>query len=689
MNYRAEIDGLRAIAVVSVILYHAKIVIFGRDWFEGGFIGVDIFFVISGYLITRIILTELEQTNTFSFIKFYERRARRILPMLFVVIFVSVPYAWQKLLPSDFVEYAESIFASLFFGSNFFFYFSTTEYGADSALLKPFLHTWSLSVEEQFYLVFPILAIVAFKYFRKHFLTILIGLSLLSLQFAELMEVRNADLNFYLPFTRFWELAVGSLLAYRELYYKPSNEGVAPKSLPMIGLYLIAYSILFFDSKTPHPSFVTLIPVVGVALIIGFGSKEDLVTKMLSIKPIVGIGLISYSLYLWHFPVMAFARIENNSPTTYDKMEWIILTVALSVVSFFIVERPFRKQAIIGSRLFIWVVSIVASLLLIILTALSANILLQTKSNKVAGVFYFDQEPWLSLKTNGGSVCYQVYDEFCKFNVDAKTSVFLIGDSTTAAFQTALQGQLHNSEFSLVVMTSGACPFLIGVDKINSKNSFDDRCRSSYQEHRLETILNDPKDKVVILGGALPLYFNLSYFNNPNVESTARNYNNFFDVTGFSNKTNISDLYQIKNRELYKDAVTDAYVKAVRLLLENDVKVILVRPFPEPGFWVPKYLKSKFDLSNDVDFRTLNITSSKTSYNIKHYRQRNAFVDGIVGDLKHENLTVLDFSEYFCDRTHCFTHNQDGLLFIDEIHQSERVSKQIAKRIFEHMKALK
>ena len=275
LSYRAEIDGLRAIAVVSVILYHAQMVLFGKDWFEGGFIGVDIFFVISGYLITRIILSELESKGSFSFLNFYERRARRILPMLFVVIFVSVPYAWQKLLPSDFVEYAESILASLFFGSNFFFYFSTTEYGADSALLKPFLHTWSLGVEEQFYLVFPILAIVAFKYFRKHFLTILVGLSLLSLQFAELMEVRNSDLNFYLPFSRFWELAVGSMLAYRELNYKPSNENFASKSLPMLGLYLIVYSILFFDAKTPHPSFHTLIPIIGVALIIGFLQKMN------------------------------------------------------------------------------------------------------------------------------------------------------------------------------------------------------------------------------------------------------------------------------------------------------------------------------------------------------------------------------------------------------------------------------
>lgn len=357
LSYRAEIDGLRAIAVVSVILYHAQMMLFGRDWFEGGFIGVDIFFVISGYLITRIILSELQTKGSFSFLNFYERRARRILPMLFVVIFASIPFAWQKLLPSDFIEYAESILASIFFGSNFFFYFSTTEYGADSALLKPFLHTWSLGVEEQFYLAFPIIAIILFKFFRQHFLSILVGLSLLSLQFAELMAVRNPDLNFYLPFSRFWELAVGSILAYRELNYKVSNEGRGARILPMLGLYLIVYSIVFFDSQTPHPSFHTLIPIIGVALIIGFSSKDELVGKVLGSKPFVWIGLISYSAYLWHFPIFAFSRM-GNTPSNFDKFEWIAFTLTLAAISYFFVEKPFRDKHKLVKRHFLAVSSL-------------------------------------------------------------------------------------------------------------------------------------------------------------------------------------------------------------------------------------------------------------------------------------------------------------------------------------------
>ena len=170
MNYRSEIDGLRAIAVLSVIFYHAEITVFGKHWFEGGFVGVDVFFVISGYLITRIIQSEIFETGSFSFLKFYERRARRILPMLFTVMLVSFPFAWKILLPTDFVEYCHSLIAAIFFGSNFYFYFAAVEYGADSALLEPFLHTWSLGIEEQFYIVFPILLILFYK-FLKNFIT--------------------------------------------------------------------------------------------------------------------------------------------------------------------------------------------------------------------------------------------------------------------------------------------------------------------------------------------------------------------------------------------------------------------------------------------------------------------------------------------------------------------------------------
>ena len=272
--------------------------------------------------------------------------------MLLVVIAVCIPFAWQRLLPLDLIDFAKSALSAIGFGSNFFFYFSTTEYGADSALLKPLLHTWSLGVEEQFYIIVPIIILLIWKFARASLLTILVGMLIMSIQFADVMEAKNSELNFFLPFSRFWELLVGSSLAFIELKYGRTKNPIFTQTLPIIGLFLIAHSILFFDAKTPHPSFKTLIPILGVALVLAFCSAEDFVGKILSLKPIVGIGLISYSLYLWHFPIFAFGRIGSSNPSTYDKIEWILLAFVLSIVSYFFIETTFRNSKLLSRKLF-------------------------------------------------------------------------------------------------------------------------------------------------------------------------------------------------------------------------------------------------------------------------------------------------------------------------------------------------
>jgi peptidoglycan/LPS O-acetylase OafA/YrhL len=217
ITYRPEIDGLRAIAVGVVILYHSQITIFGYQPFKGGFIGVDIFFVISGYLITSIILKELITTGSFSFKHFYERRIRRILPVLLFVMCVSFPFAWMYLLPSSFVDFSRSILYSLGFSSNFYFHYSGQQYGAESGLLKPFLHTWSLSVEEQYYIIFPIVLLIVFKYFGQYLIHILILGFIISLGLADWGSRNYSSFNFYALPARVWELLAGSILAYFEI----------------------------------------------------------------------------------------------------------------------------------------------------------------------------------------------------------------------------------------------------------------------------------------------------------------------------------------------------------------------------------------------------------------------------------------------------------------------------------------
>lgn len=353
LRYRSEIDGLRAIAVTSVLLYHAEIVIFGKEWFSGGYIGVDIFFVISGYLISRIIIVELDETNRFNLLSFYERRARRILPMLLVVIWVSLPFAWELMLPTAFKEYSKSILSSLLFFSNLFFYNNTVGYGTESALLKPFLHTWSLSVEEQFYIAFPIIMIGLHKWYRSQFIVIFAVCICISLLLAQIMSSGRSELAFYWLPTRLWELLVGALLACADIKYARNFSSALNQTLPTVGLCLITYALLTFDSQTPHPSVITALPVAGTALIIYFANSTDLVGRVLSSKPFVGVGLISYSLYLWHYPIFAFSRMSENTPNNYDKVAWLGITFAMSIASFLLVEKPFRRRTAWPTRKFV------------------------------------------------------------------------------------------------------------------------------------------------------------------------------------------------------------------------------------------------------------------------------------------------------------------------------------------------
>ena len=355
LTYRPEIDGLRAIAVGAVILYHAQITILGHQPFKGGFIGVDIFFVISGYLITSIILKELVNKGTFSFKYFYERRVRRILPVLLFVMLVSLPIAWMYLLPSNLLEFSKSILYSLGFSSNFYFHYSGLEYSVQG-LQHPFLHTWSLSVEEQYYILFPIVLLIIFKYFKKYLIHILILGFVISLGLADWSSRNYPSASFYFLHTRMWELLAGSILAYFEitLGYRSQNR-ILNLVLPFIGLILIGHSIIFFNDEMYHPSFYTLSSIIGVCLIIWFSNKKEIITKILSTKLFVGIGLISYSLYLWHYPIFVFAtKLNISDGNIFIKLLMGVFVLILSILSYYLIEKPFRGTKIKFKKIFVF-----------------------------------------------------------------------------------------------------------------------------------------------------------------------------------------------------------------------------------------------------------------------------------------------------------------------------------------------
>lgn len=339
MQYRKEIDGLRALAVLPVILFHA-----GCFGFSGGYIGVDIFFVISGYLITTIIIDELAQGN-FSIKNFYERRAKRILPALSAVLVITTLLAFVFMPANLLKSYANSLMSVVTFTSNFHF-FSTSGYFSTVSDQKPLLHTWSLAVEEQFYLFFPLMLTYWWAKGKNHIIKVVTFISIISLLLAQFLAVNSyANANFYLIFSRAWELFAGALIALTSIQ-SINIKNWQRESLGIIGLMLIVYSIFFFDEHTLFPSFYALIPIIGTVLIITFSTSFTMVGKFLSNRLFVGVGLISYSLYLWHQPFFAFLRLKSvGEPTTNLFIFAIILSVIFAILSYHYVEKPFRRKS--------------------------------------------------------------------------------------------------------------------------------------------------------------------------------------------------------------------------------------------------------------------------------------------------------------------------------------------------------
>ena len=350
---RHEVDGLRCFAVVAVILFHG-----GFRWFRGGYVGVDVFFVISGYLITSQILSAKEDNN-FSLIDFYERRTRRILPALYFVLFFCLPFAYKCLLPTQLEEFAQGLIAIILFSSNVLFWLKDG-YFAETTELNPLVHTWSLAVEEQFYMLFPLLLMFFWKLGKHSIVSITIVIALFSLFLAQWSGnlcltrpfiKRNLHwfsqqswASFYLPTGRVWELLMGALSAFY-LRHRAFRRHILIEVAAAAGFAAVLYSIFAFDIQTPFPSLYTLTPTVGTTLIILFGTKHTYVGRFLSQGVFTRIGLISYSAYLWHQPLLVYARISSvRSPDTWTIGSLCATSFILAYISWRFIEQPCRDK---------------------------------------------------------------------------------------------------------------------------------------------------------------------------------------------------------------------------------------------------------------------------------------------------------------------------------------------------------
>ena len=334
MQYRPEIDGLRAISVIPVIFFHA-----GFISFEGGFVGVDVFFVISGFLITKLITTDID-ANRYTCGDFYERRARRILPAIIFVTIICLPLAWHLMLPGQLQVFFGSVFANSIFLSNFFF-LTQIEYFQPDAHLQPLMHTWSLSIEEQYYLMFPALISIMWKRSKWSSMLLIAALTLIGIYFAINGITGDSAKNYFHSLSRFWEIGMGSCAALFSTLRDPRPN----KLLTIIGLVCIFYSIFYFDELMPYPGLYTLVPCIGATLVLLFGSADDGPGRVLSLPPLVGMGLISYSAYLWHQPLFAFARLASlNDLGPITLIALSLLSIVLAYFTWRYVENPFRRK---------------------------------------------------------------------------------------------------------------------------------------------------------------------------------------------------------------------------------------------------------------------------------------------------------------------------------------------------------
>ena len=454
MDYRREIDGLRALAVVPVILFHA-----GFQTFSGGFVGVDVFFVISGYLITTIILFELEQ-GKFSIINFYERRARRILPALFFVMLACLPFAWFWLLPSDMKVFSKSLVAVSLFSSNILFWLESG-YFATASELKPLLHTWSLAVEEQYYVFFPLFLMLFWRLGKRWILGLLGLLFLASLGLAQWAAYAKPAAAFFLLPTRGWELLIGAFAAF---YFSNRNRKDFSRGLSEVGgwlgVVLIFYAVFTYSKDTPFPGFYALVPTVGTVLIILFATQQTTVGKFVGNKAFVSIGLISYSAYLWHQPLFAFARhigFGDNKDYIFEFLS--MASLLLAVITWRFVESPFRDKRLIVRSVILY-------------CSISLTILFMTigyigyKLNGDFGRFSNDERYPLFLERMRGNFgldkdCEKKVKDADNCRTSSQPEILLWGDSY--AMHLAQGFIASNPSIKLIQSTVSQCAPIIGL----------------------------------------------------------------------------------------------------------------------------------------------------------------------------------------------------------------------------------
>ena len=610
MRYRREIDGLRAVAVLPVILFHA-----GFSVFSGGYIGVDVFFVISGYLITSIIIKDIEGNN-FSLADFYERRARRILPALFFIVLLCLPFSYFWMLPAQMEEFMRSVVAVVLFSSNILFwreenYFSTV------SDFKPLLHTWSLAVEEQYYLIFPIFMMAFWRLGRLRVFCMVAAAAILSLLLADFGSRAMPTATFYLAPTRAWEILAGSICAFITAYKTQRSNNF----LSVTGLSFIVFSIFYFDSNTPFPSTYTLFPVVGTALIILFSSNDNFVGRFLLLRPFVGIGLISYSAYLWHQPLFAFAHLRSFTEPSFRLMALLaVASLLLAWATWHWVEQPFRRRSdpVLSTQRGVFAASCaVGGVIAAIGIAGHLGKGFDWRLNETERQLYATAipSPMRDRCHFGRNSSFGVLDS-CEY-FDGNADVAIYGNSHGVELAFAIAEELRIYSRSLVQYTIGGC-------QAGFRRETEIYC-SEFYKTRLDHIKESPNIRNVIL--------------------TFR-------------------------AEISSSDVAISIVDLANHLLENGKNVIVVVQAPTLERDISLYMKESFSTEKS------NISSRRLS----GWLEINDSVYASMGGL-HPDVKLFDIASDFCDSSVCFAIRDHEALYFDDNHPSVYGARRVAPSI--------
>lgn len=671
VKYRAEIDGLRALAVIPVILFHA-----GFEFFSGGFIGVDIFFVISGYLITTIIIQEL-QAGQFKLANFYDRRIRRTFPALALMTIVCIPAAWLWLPADDMKDFSLSIIGVATFSSNFVFwkqdgYFDTT------AELAPLLHTWSLAVEEQYYIFFPLIMLCFWRLPKNMIIGLCVFGFIASLALAEWATHYAVRGGFYLLPARAWELLIGAFCAFY-LQWRVAEKGhdvqnpAMQQALGLLGLFMIGWAIFCFDSITPTPSLLTLVPTVGAALIILYANSGTWVKRLLEIKPMVGIGLISYSTYLWHQPVFVFYRYNTLSePSIAVMLGLSLVSIALGWLSWRFVERPFRIKDFIPRRIVFSMAAAFCGLSML----LGAQGYRGDGFPERSSIQLPENLEWTSLGDkirSKGEICdFKPIPETryvlgCPFgDPDSDETVVLYGDSHAKAMLDALDGTFKKNRIKGIQLDVYECENIPYVRQ-NGNLAITD-CDQRYEEF-LSYIKTLSADVIVANRWTFRLFPLDGYNVTMPYKNSERNVEN----------ESYREYAVYRNSALAYDAKTkDEYLKLfIEKLAQASQTLYLVDPVPELAVDVSR--------ANLLHRNRTGEILQEISVPYADYQTRNAFVLSVFDKLEAGNITRIKPAEIFCNSFimgRCAAQHNSVPFYYDDDHLSDTGAQMVIDEIF-------